>query len=203
MRRPQFLLALLLPRPAHALRDYQYPIARAALAHASSTRGPCTAWQHGACSSYAQSHAMLTRTSRSRDIVRIGCAYQPSALRTCLRHRAAGAPLYVHVPASGVPYVCVPWHHRSHEDLAVYEQFFSVPSENPEAPGVFVEMGALDGVTLSNTLAFERSRMNWTGDQANVKGYPLTNVEDRPDTAETRPIRPAIAAVAVDWPKRA
>ena len=145
MRRPQFLLALLLARPAHALRDYQYPIARAALAHASSTRGPCTAWQHGACSSYAQSH----------------------------------------------------------EDLAVYEQFFSVPGEKSEAPGVFVEMGALDGVTLSNTLAFERSRMNWTGDQANVKGYPLTNVEDRPDTAETRPIRPAIAAVAVDWPKRA
>ena len=105
MRRPRLLLALLLPRPAHALRDYQYPIARAALAHASSTRGPCTAWQPGACSSYAQSH----------------------------------------------------------EDLAVYEQFFSVPGENPEAPGVFVEMGALDGVTLSNTLAFERSRMNWTG----------------------------------------
>ena len=51
----------------------------------------------------------------------------------------------------------------------MYEQFFSVPSEKPEAPGVFVEMGALDGVTLSNTLAFERSRMNWTGDQANVE----------------------------------
>ena len=117
MCRPRLLLALLLPRPAHALHDYKYPIARAALAHASSTRGPCTAWQPGACSSYAQSH----------------------------------------------------------EDLAVYEQFFSVPGENPEAPGVFVEMGALDGVTLSNTLAFERSQMNWTGDQGTV--------EDKPDTA--------------------
>ena len=79
MRRPQFLLALLLPRSTHALRDYQYPIARAALAHASSTRGPCTAWQHGACSSYAQCHAMLTRTPRSRDIVRTGYAHQPPA----------------------------------------------------------------------------------------------------------------------------
>ena len=57
----------------------------------------------------------------------------------------------------------------------MYEQFFSVPGENPEASGVFVEMGALDGVTLSNSLAFERSRMNWTGDQATV--------EDKPDTA--------------------
>ena len=135
MCRPRLLLALLLPRPAHALHDYKYPIARAALSHASSTRGPCTAWQPGACSSYAQSH----------------------------------------------------------EDLAVYEQFFSVPGEKSEAPGVFVEMGALDGVTLSNTLAFERSRMNWTGDQANVEKLMW----------KTSPIRPASAAAAVDWPRRA
>ena len=104
MRRPGFFLVILLLTPAHALRDYKYPIARAALAHAG-TRGACTAWQDGACSSYAQSH----------------------------------------------------------EDLAVYEQFYANASSPPEAPGVFVEMGALDGVTLSNTLAFERSGMNWTG----------------------------------------
>jgi len=92
---------------AHALGDYNYPIARAALAHAGA-KWLCTAWdkEHGKCSSYAQAH----------------------------------------------------------EDLAVYEQFFA-SAKRPKAPGVFVEMGALDGLTLSNTLAFERSRSryNWTG----------------------------------------
>lgn len=100
----QFFLLLLQPMRAHALRDYNYPIARAALAHAGE-KWWCSAWdrENGKCSSYAQGH----------------------------------------------------------EDLAVYEQFFA-SAKRPMAPGVFVEMGALNGVTLSNTLAFERSQ-NWTG----------------------------------------
>lgn len=43
------------------------------------------------------------------------------------------------------------------EDLALYEQFFQGHHN-----GVFAEMGALDGVTLSNTYAFEQV-LNWTG----------------------------------------
>ena len=47
---------------------------------------------------------------------------------------------------------------QSHEELAVVEQFFT-----DRAEGVFVEMGALDGVALSNTLALERSNLSWGG----------------------------------------
>ena len=46
---------------------------------------------------------------------------------------------------------------QSREDYALYEQFFAGVTK-----GVFVEMGALDGIALSNTLAYERS-LNWTG----------------------------------------
>ena len=97
------VLWLLLSCLQRALAPYDYPIGRAALAHAvPSTRGPCTAtWQRSSCSSYAQSH----------------------------------------------------------EDLALYEQFFADKTD----AGFFVEMGALDGVTLSNTLAFERSKFTWKG----------------------------------------
>lgn len=47
---------------------------------------------------------------------------------------------------------------QSHEELAVVEQFFADREE-----GIFVEMGALDGVALSNTLALERSNLSWGG----------------------------------------
>lgn len=43
------------------------------------------------------------------------------------------------------------------EDLALYEQFF-----RGQRKGRFLEMGALDGLALSNTYAFE-SALNWTG----------------------------------------
>jgi FkbM family methyltransferase len=43
------------------------------------------------------------------------------------------------------------------EDLALYEQFFQ-----GQRNGRFLEMGALDGVGLSNTYAYETA-LNWTG----------------------------------------
>ena len=43
------------------------------------------------------------------------------------------------------------------EDLALYEQFFV-----GQRDGFFVEMGALDGITLSNTFAFE-DKLGWSG----------------------------------------
>ena len=43
------------------------------------------------------------------------------------------------------------------EDLALYEQFFT-----GQRDGRFLEMGALDGLALSNTYAYEMA-MNWTG----------------------------------------
>ena len=46
---------------------------------------------------------------------------------------------------------------QDHEDLALYEQFFQ-----GQRNGLFAEMGALDGIALSNTYAFENA-MNWTG----------------------------------------
>ena len=60
MRRARFFLVLLQPMHAHALGDYNYPIARAALAHAGA-KWLCTAWdkEHGKCSSYAQAHEDL------------------------------------------------------------------------------------------------------------------------------------------------
>ena len=44
------------------------------------------------------------------------------------------------------------------QDLYVYETFF----KNSAAKGCFVEIGAYDGVTLSNTLLFER-HLGWSG----------------------------------------
>jgi len=44
------------------------------------------------------------------------------------------------------------------QDLYVYETFF----KNSAAKGCFVEVGAYDGVTLSNTLFFER-HLGWSG----------------------------------------
>ena len=49
-----------------------------------------------------------------------------------------------------------PWAQNA-EELALDEQFF-----HGHVGGVFVEMGALDGLIGSNTLAFERV-LNWTG----------------------------------------
>ena len=43
------------------------------------------------------------------------------------------------------------------EDLALYEQFFV-----GQRDGFFVEMGALDGIYLSNTFAFE-DKLGWSG----------------------------------------
>ena len=44
------------------------------------------------------------------------------------------------------------------EDLALFEQFFGGDAQ----PGTFVEMGALDGLTFSNTAAFEAA-LGWRG----------------------------------------
>ena len=46
---------------------------------------------------------------------------------------------------------------QDHEDLALYEQFFK-----DQRNGRFLELGALDGLALSNTYAFE-AVLNWTG----------------------------------------
>lgn len=48
-------------------------------------------------------------------------------------------------------------HSQEKEELALYEMFFA-----GQRGGTFVEMGALDGVTFSNTLLYE-SVLNWTG----------------------------------------
>ena|ERR1700691_4249257 len=47
---------------------------------------------------------------------------------------------------------------QRYQDQFVYETYYKDRSE----PGVFVEVGAYDGVTLSNTLFFEE-HLNWTG----------------------------------------
>ena len=57
-------------------------------------------------------------------------------------------------------------HSQDVEDLALYEQFFSTTRQ-----GRFVEMGALDGSTLSNTYAFE-TVLNWTGSYGSCKPRP-------------------------------
>jgi FkbM family methyltransferase len=49
-------------------------------------------------------------------------------------------------------------HSQFLEDWALYEEFFA----NDTQPGTFVEMGAVDGIWFSNTLAYERV-LNWTG----------------------------------------
>lgn len=46
---------------------------------------------------------------------------------------------------------------QSSEDKAMYEQFFE-----GHMNGIFVEMGALDGITYSNTFAYEQI-LNWRG----------------------------------------
>lgn len=47
------------------------------------------------------------------------------------------------------------WHSQFGEDLWIWQHL------NPPAQGVFVEVGAYDGIASSNTLAFEE--MGWTG----------------------------------------
>jgi FkbM family methyltransferase len=47
---------------------------------------------------------------------------------------------------------------QSGEDVALHAQFFA----GIERPGVFVEMGALDGLTFSNTAGLERE-LGWSG----------------------------------------
>ena len=46
---------------------------------------------------------------------------------------------------------------QDREDVALFDQFFSRTTN-----GTFVEIGALDGISLSNTLAFE-TVLNWSG----------------------------------------
>ena len=57
----QFFLLLLQPMRAHALRDYNYPIARAALAHAGE-KWWCSAWDRENAAS-ARHMRRGTRTS--------------------------------------------------------------------------------------------------------------------------------------------
>ena len=67
-----------------------------------------------------------------------------------------GPKLYTHgTIALGGARNCMSEHQQ---DAAIWEKFFS----NYTAPGVFVEMGALDGQTDSNTFAYEHG-LNWTG----------------------------------------
>lgn len=49
------------------------------------------------------------------------------------------------------------FHSQNREELALYEMFFT-----GQLKGTFVEMGALDGRSFSNTLAFEQA-LQWTG----------------------------------------
>ena len=65
-------------------------------------------------------------------------------------------------------------HSRSQdqEDIAVFKQCFD--DDALDYRGVFVEMGALDGLTYSNSFAYE-SALNWTGVliEANPEACPL------------------------------
>ena len=65
------------------------------------------------------------------------------------------------------------------EDSTVFNHFFSQPLK---CGGTFVEMGALDGLTLSVSLFFER-HLNWKGllIEANPLNYELV-VKNRPNT---------------------
>ena len=74
-----------------------------------------------------------------------------------------------HIDCTGCRYCCVSCfpvamqalrgHHyaQSKEDLALFEQFFQ-----GQTRGTFVEMGALDGIAWSNSLAYERV-LGWNG----------------------------------------
>jgi FkbM family methyltransferase len=59
---------------------------------------------------------------------------------------------------------------QSHEDLWLFENFFSGPNHTaPVRGGTFIEIGALDGETFSNTWYFEQ-RWDWRG--ILIEGHP-------------------------------
>lgn len=71
------------------------------------------------------------------------------------------------------------FHSQSNEDKAIFEKFFLHP---PVCHGTFVELGALDGRTYSNSLFFERY-LNWSGVliEGNPELWPLLD-QNRPYT---------------------
>ena len=54
------------------------------------------------------------------------------------------------------------WRSQQGEDKVVFDEFFHDPRKGAVTHGVFVEVGALDGVLYSNTLAFEKN-LHWSG----------------------------------------
>ena len=89
-------------------------------------------------------------------------AYMYPVARAALIHLLGSTPKnFCTAPSRCGEQTCCSSYSQSHEDLAIYEQFFADATLTREH--VFVEMGALDGIALSNTLAFKRSNLSWTG----------------------------------------
>jgi FkbM family methyltransferase len=62
------------------------------------------------------------------------------------------------------------FHSQWHEDRVIYNTYFSHP---PRLHGVFMEMGAVNGVMFSNTRFFE-DQLGWRGLEQVVDGPPAT-----------------------------
>jgi hypothetical protein len=77
------------------------------------------------------------------------------------------------------------------EDRALFKKYFSSPVKTS---GFFVEMGAVDGTSISNTLFFER-HLNWRGlliEVAPMNSAKLISTSERPGTVR-------VAGGCCDW----
>jgi FkbM family methyltransferase len=85
------------------------------------------------------------------------------------------------------------WASQSHEDEWLYTHAFANASFMPEGPwsGTFVELGALDGYTYSNTWFFEKS-LDWRG--LLIEGQPKNSAQLRRKAATERESVVAVAA---------
>ena len=63
------------------------------------------------------------------------------------------------------------YHSQSHEDWWLWDNIFSKLPEDEQWGGTFIEIGALDGISISNTLYFEK-RWDWRG--LLIEGHPPT-----------------------------
>lgn len=85
------------------------------------------------------------------------------------------------------------WASQSHEDEWLYTHAFANASFMPEGPwgGTFVELGALDGYTYSNTWFYEKS-LDWRG--LLIEGQPKNSAQLRLKAATHRESVVAVAA---------